>query len=646
MAQILSKLRAVSGSRFLVLFVSYTLVLGASIWVAYQVRFDFDIPKFHEDEILLVFLWIVALKLVFLFLFRQFAGLLTYFSTPDLKRVFVSLLLASIVMSAVTWLFGVRFAPPRGVILIDFIVSFLGVAGLRLAFRVYREQVQQLSVSSGSRNARRVGIIGAGDVGARLAQELMVKKGLGLKPVAFFDDDPKKWGSRIHGIPVVGAGEVLLDRKSLLQLDEAIIAMPAASGARINQVVKLLQQAKIRFETVPSLDQLATGKVRLTQFRPVEIQDLLGRKPVALETAPIARLIRGKVVMVTGAGGSIGSELCRQIAQYEPKKLVLVDQSEVQMFLIERELVELGYTELIVPEVADVTDRARLGGVFRDHGPELIFHAAAHKHVPLMEMQPAEAIRNNTFGTATVAELAAQFGVERFVLISTDKAINPTNVMGATKRLAEIFVQAFQAEHPKGTKFMAVRFGNVLGSSGSVIPTFRKQIAAGGPVRVTHRDVTRYFMTIPESVGLVLQSATQGEGGDIFVLDMGEPIKIVDLARQMIELSGFHPDEDIAIEFVGLRPGEKMFEELSYNSEYMDRTQHPKVMRLKCNSSSLSHVRTLLGAIESELYTSGAGELKLLLKTAVPEYQPYFETADPVSTSVGEVTLPEAALAK
>lgn len=645
MAHILSKLRAVSGARFLVLFVSYTLVLGASIWVAYQVRFDFDIPKFHESEILLVFLWVVALKLVFLFLFRQFAGLLTYFSTPDLKRVFVSLLLASIVMSAVTWFFGVRFAPPRGVILIDFIVSFLGVAGLRLAFRVYREQVQQFSVSS-SRNARRVGIIGAGDVGARLAQELMVKRGLGLKPVAFFDDDSRKWGSRIHGIPVVGAVEVLLDRKSLLQLDEAIIAMPSVSGARMNQVVKLLQQAKIRFETVPSVDQLATGRVRLTQLRPVEIQDLLGRLPVALETAPIAQLIRGKVVMVTGAGGSIGSELCRQIAQYNPKKLVLIDQSEVQMFLIERELVDLGYSELIVPVVADVTDRARLGGVFRDHGPELIFHAAAHKHVPLMEMQPTEAIRNNTFGTATVVELAVQFGVERFVLISTDKAINPTNVMGATKRLAEIFMQAFQAEHPRATKFMAVRFGNVLGSSGSVIPTFRKQIAAGGPVRVTHRDVTRYFMTIPESVGLVLQSATQGEGGEIFVLDMGEPIKIVDLARQMIELSGFQPDEDIAIEFVGLRPGEKMFEELCYHSEYMDRTQHPKVMRLKCDSSPLSHVRTLLEAIESELYTSGASELKLLLKTAVPEYQPYFETADPVSTPVGEVAPPEAAFAK
>jgi len=645
MSHILNKLRAISGSRFAVLLVSYSIVLAASVWIAYQVRFDFDVPHSISGGIPWVILWVISLKLVLLFAFRQFAGLLTYFSTPDLQRVFAALVVASVVMTLAMMAFGVPFAPPRGVILADFIASFLGISGLRLAFRVYREQLQQFSGSNSSSNARRVGIIGAGDVGARLAQELMVKRGLGLKPVAFFDDDPKKWGSRIHGIPVLGAPELFLDKKSLLRLDEAVIAMPTAAGARLNQIVKHLRKARIRFETVPSLDQLATGKVRLTQLRPVEVQDLLGREAVVLETAPIAALIRGKVVMVTGAGGSIGSELCRQIAQYDPQKLVLVDQSEVQMFLVERELVELGYAELIVPVVADVTDRARLSGVFREHGPDLIFHAAAHKHVPLMEMQPAEAIHNNTFGTAMVAELAVEFGVERFVLISTDKAINPTNVMGATKRLAEIFVQAFQAEHPAATKFMAVRFGNVLGSSGSVIPTFRKQIAAGGPVQVTHRDVTRYFMTIPESVGLVLQSATQGRGGEIFLLDMGEPIKIFDLARQMIELSGFQPEEDIAIEFVGLRPGEKMFEELCYNSECMERTQHPKVMRLKCGFCSLSDVRTLLDGIERQLYTLGSSELKLLLKTAVPEYEPYFEQIQGPGKEE-DVSFPEAALAK
>lgn len=615
-----------SGSRFAVLAVSYTLILGTSLWLAYQLRFDFEVPKDLKAGIPFVILWAVVLKLILLFLFRQFAGLLSYFSIPDLQRVLAALALASLIIGVVRWTEGVPVAPPRGVILADFLISFIGVAGLRLGFRMYRQQLQQQQVPS-SRNARRVGIIGAGDVGANLSQELMLKRGLGLKPVAFFDDDPKKWHSRIHGIPVIGPLELLSEKKCALELDEAIIAMPTASGRRINEIVKLLQDAKINFETVPSFDQLATGKVRLTQLRPVEIQDLLGRDPVALETGQIAELIRSRVLMITGAGGSIGSELCRQIARYAPAKLLLVEQSEVQIFLIEQELVDLGYRDLIVPVVADVTDRERMETVFREHAPEVIFHAAAHKHVPLMESQPGEAVRNNAFGTATVAELAAEFGVERFVLISTDKAINPTNVMGASKRLGEIFLQSFHAVNPEATKFMAVRFGNVLGSSGSVIPTFKKQIAAGGPVKVTHPEVTRYFMTIPEAVGLVLQSATQGEGGEIFVLDMGEPIKIVDLAKQMIELSGFKPEEDIAIEFIGLRPGEKMFEELSYNCENMDRTQHSKVMRLKSDPMPFGRVRELMARFEGRLHTAENHELKLLLQKAVPEYQPFFENA-------------------
>lgn len=646
MAHFIQKLRAVSGSRFAVLLVSYTFVLTASIWLAYQLRFDFEVPEKVASTMPWVILWVVVLKLALLFLFRQFAGLLTYFSTPDLQRVFVALATAGVIIGVIRWTEGVPVAPPRGVILVDFVVSFLAVSGLRLGFRMYRQQRLPARPSS-SRNARCVGIIGAGDVGASLAQELMFKRGLGLKPVAFFDDNPAKWHSRIHGIPVIGSLEVLADRKESLHLDEAIIAMPKAGSRRLNEVVKFLQEAGIKFETVPSLDQLATGQVRLTQLRPVEIQDLLGRDQVHLETEDIAGLIRGKSVMVTGAGGSIGSELCRQICQYGPRKLLLVEQSEVQMFLIERELVDLGYGDLIVPQVADVTDQARLASIFRVHPPEVIFHAAAHKHVPLMESQPGEAIRNNVLGTMTVAELAVEYEAERFVLISTDKAINPTNVMGATKRLAEIFMQSFQAANQgAATKFMAVRFGNVLGSSGSVIPTFKKQIAAGGPVKVTHPDVTRYFMTIPEAVSLVLQSATQGLGGEIFVLDMGKPIRIADLARQMIELSGFRPEEDIAIEFVGLRPGEKMFEELCYNCEDMDRTQHPKVMRLKSEANRLSQVRQLISRIEGQLHTAEAAELKLLLKTAVPEYQPYFENVPVIETSRGSSEGSESVLAE
>ena len=433
----------------------------------------------------------------------------------------------------------------------------MGLSSVRLAFRIIRERY--LSPQGRShRHARRVGIIGAGDVGASLARELTVKRGLGLHPVAFFDDDRSKWHSRVHDIPVVGAPEALLDHKLNLQLEEVIIAMPSAPAKRIGEIVQLLQRSHLKFETVPSLDQLATGKVKVSQLRSVEIQDLLGREPVTLETQNILLILKGRVVMVTGAGGSIGSELCRQIASFNPQRLLLVDQSEVQMFQIEQELIDQGYGVIVLPLVADILDAARMHYIFRRFKPEVIFHAAAHKHVPMMESQPSEAIKNNTLGTAQLAEMALEYEADRFVLISTDKAINPTNVMGATKRMAEMFVQALHASQPGRTKLMAVRFGNVLGSSGSVIPIFNRQIAAGGPVKVTHPEVTRYFMTIPEAAGLVLQSAAQGVGGEIFVLDMGKPVKIIDLARQLIELSGLKPDEDIEIEFVGLRPGEKL----------------------------------------------------------------------------------------
>jgi FlaA1/EpsC-like NDP-sugar epimerase len=625
-----------SGSRFVLLAVSYTAILSLSLWLAYQIRFDFGVPADLKTTLPFVILWVVAFKLVLLFLFGQYSGILTYFSVPDLQRIFIALAVGSFGMGLVRWTEGVMAAPPRGVIVIDFLLSFLAVAALRLAFRLLRQNWTIDLKGPVSGTARRVGIIGAGDVGANLVRELSMKRGLGLRPVAFFDDDPHKWNSRIHGIPVVGPVELLADGKHDLRLEEAIIAMPSAPGRRVNEVVRLLQEARIRFETVPSLHQLATGKVKVTQLRSVEIQDLLGREPVRLATEHIAELIRGKVVMVTGAGGSIGSELCRQISENAPSKLLLLDQSEVQMFQVEQELIDLGYGGFIVPVVADILDRNRLAGVFRDYRPEIVFHAAAHKHVPLMERQPSEAIKNNSFGTAQLAELAVEYETERFVLISTDKAINPTNVMGATKRLAEIFLQSFHAANPSATKFMAVRFGNVLGSSGSVIPTFKKQIAEGGPVKVTHPEVTRYFMTIPEAVALVLQSATQGEGGEIFVLDMGQPIKIVDLARQMIELSGLRPGEDIGIEFVGLRPGEKLFEELCYNSENMDRTTHPKVMRLKSLPIPLSEVRLLLKELSVNLHAVPPDDMKRLLNKAVVEYRPFFEACPAARAPVRE----------
>lgn len=615
-------LRSSFSTRFGLLLVYYSLGLSAARWLAYQLRFDFAVWPEYQAQFFLHWWWVIPMKLVFLYAFGQFSGLLSYFSIPDLRRLFYAVSLSSLVLLTLYYTSGGFYAPPRGVILIDYVLSFLFLASSRLGFRLVRERFLSAQGHS-SRRARRVGIIGAGDVGATLARELLTKRGLGLLPVAFFDDDRTKWRSRVHDIVVVGPPEALLDQKLDLQLEEIIIAMPTAPARRVGEVVKLCQRARLKFETVPSLDQLATGKVKVSQLRKVEIQDLLGREPVKLEKESIRQILVGKVVMVTGAGGSIGSELCRQIVQYNPKRLLLVEQAEGHAFEIEQELIGLGYGAMVQPLVADILDRPRMRYIFKRFMPEIVFHAAAHKHVPMMESQPSEAIKNNTLATALLADMSLESGVERFVFISTDKAINPTNAMGASKRLAEMFVQALNARHPGRTRFLAVRFGNVLGSSGSVIPTFNKQIAAGGPVKVTHPEVTRYFMTIPEAVGLVLQSATQGEGGEIFVLDMGKPVKIVDLARQLIELSGLKPEEDIAIEFVGLRPGEKLFEELNHQAENLTPTNHPKILRFVCEPRPLEDVRAQLQRLADKLHEVEPNQLKLMLKEAVPEYQPF-----------------------
>ena len=618
----LNKLLSSRSFRPSLLLGTYVVVLCLARYFAFQLRFDFRVPEEFADHLAAHWFWVIPLKLVILALFGQFAGLLSYFSIPDLRRLFFACFSSSTLLMLLRYSSLELYRAPRGVILIDFILSLAGLALVRLSFRVVRERYFAPQ-SRGHRRRRRVGIFGAGDVGASLARELMSKRGLGLLPVAFFDDDRNKWRSRVHDIPVVGAPEVLLDHRLNLQLEEVIIAMPTAPAKRIGELVKLLQHAHLRFETVPSVDQLATGQVKVSQLRNVEIQDLLGREPVKLETQQISALLRDRVVLVTGAGGSIGSELCRQIASFNPQRLLLLEQTEVQIFQIEQELIERGYAGIILPIVADVLDEPRVRQTLSRFRPAVIFHAAAHKHVPMMESQPGEAIKNNSFATASLARLALEFSVERFVLISTDKAINPTNVMGATKRLAEIYIQALSSARSGATKFMAVRFGNVLGSSGSVIPTFKKQIAAGGPVKVTHPEVTRYFMTIPEASGLVLQAATQGFGGEIFVLDMGKPVRIVDLARQLIELSGLRADEDIEIEFVGLRPGEKLFEELSHKAENVTPTEHPKIMRFVSEHQPLADVEKLFDELGPRIHVSEPNELKLLLKLAVPEYQPY-----------------------
>lgn len=617
--------RTISFARQLALLAVYSITLSASLWFSLLLRFDFHVPPEHLVNFGTVMMALVALKLLLLVAFGQFGSQLSYFGIHDAQKILAAVMLAALVALGVWYLGGVVFAPSRAVILTDLLVSFLALCALRLGFRLMREGYFQADPIE-SQARKMVAIVGAGDVGATLAKELQYRRGLGMRPVAFFDDDRSIWGTSIHGVPVKGSPEEIPNLLHDIKIDEAVIAMPRATQKRIGEIVRLFSKSGIKCEIVPSVEQLVTGKVRVSQIRPVDIQDLLGRDPINLETDKIRQLVQGRVVMVTGAGGSIGSELCRQIAGYGPRLLLLVERCEVQAFQIEQELINLGYGSEILPLVADILDQSRMRTIMQRYSPAILFHAAAHKHVPMMEHQPAEAFRNNSTGTRQLADLALEHRVERFVLISTDKAINPTNVMGATKRIAELYLQALQRQSGGTTKFMAVRFGNVLGSSGSVIPTFKKQIAAGGPVTVTHRDVTRYFMTVNEAVGLVLQSATLGSGGEIFVLNMGEPVKIIDLARQLIELSGLQPDTDVEIRVTGLRPGEKLYEELNHKTEDHQPTNHSMIMRFVGEPLEFDFLQAHLSKLLASSNALESGQMKLAIKELVPEYEPHLDS--------------------
>ena len=667
--------------RTLVLALIYAAIIGASFYLSYEVRFDFSVSASSQAERLRLVGWVVVIKLVALVLVRQLDSVLTYFSIPDLLRLVWGMAGASAVMLIPRVLSVSDLSPPRGVVLTDFLLCLGGLCLARLSTRLYRERIT-MGRGVVSAPQQRIIIIGAGDAGASLAKEFINAPSRGFKPVMFFDDDTAKHGKLVHGVRVIGAPEMIATAEDIGDVAKAVIAMPMASAKRIREVVLLLTAQGIKVETLPSIEELTSGRVRVSRIRPVEVQDLLGRDPVDLDSVGIRKLVEGRVVLVTGAGGSIGGELCRQIAALNPRRLLMVEQAEGSLFNIEQELNDLGLGAIALPLIGDVLDRERMEFIFARHRPHVVFHAAAHKHVYLMERQPAEAIRNNVLGTRLLARVAAAQGVEAFVFISTDKAINPTSVMGATKRLAEIQLMAIAAgqgtgtegggqmteggptEHTEGfltggtgenggrraegrrtaegggkeahkalnapltppartrTKFMAVRFGNVLGSSGSVIPIFKRQIASGGPVTVTHPDVTRYFMTIPEAVGLVLQSSVLGKGGEIFVLDMAQPVKIVDLARQMIELSGFKVGEDIEITFTGLKPGEKLFEELRHSSETHVPTEHPRIMRF---TTMAPYSESGVNELEQKLYLLETNELKRIIHRLVPEYTPFLD---------------------
>jgi FlaA1/EpsC-like NDP-sugar epimerase len=602
----------------------YAGILAASLFLSYELRFDFIVPQAYQQERLLLFGPVIAIQLLALVAFRQLGSMMRYFSIPDLLRVVAAIGISCLLIYVVWWLTRGVYAPPRGIVLSDLILSLAGICGVRLALRIYWERVSSTRKHPGVR-AERIAIMGAGDVGASLGREFLNMPSRGIRPVAFFDDDESKHGMLVHGLPVVGGPEKIATAREEFQYDKVVIAMPSATDRRIQEVIRLITSFGLKVETVPSMEDLSTGRVKVTRLRPVEVEDLLGRAPVDLDSAAIRELLEDKVVLVTGAGGSIGSELCRQVAQHNPQRLLMVDRSEINLFEIERDLGERGLGARALPLIADILDEPRMEAILRHYRPQVIFHAAAHKHVFMMERQPGEAVKNNAIGTRLLGQMASAHGVETFVLISTDKAINPTSVMGATKRLAEIHLQSLQRRTGNRTKFVAVRFGNVLGSSGSVIPIFRRQIANGGPVTVTHPDVVRYFMTIPEAVGLVLQSTVLGMEGEILVLDMGRPVKILDLAKQMIELSGLKPGDDIEIKFTGLKPGEKLFEELRYSSEDHSVSAHPWVNRLASQNGVGGVSEQSVRELESRLAEMDASEIKTVLQKLVPEYTPYRE---------------------
>ena len=483
-----------------------------------------------------------------------------------------------------------------------------------MVIRLYHEEFR--AVESG--RLKRLLIVGAGDASEELTRSILHKPVAEYEVVGFIDDDPAKQGAFIQGLPVLGTVDRLPKICKERNIEEIAIAMPSATPPELRRVIQVCEGAKIRFRTVPSITDIASGKFKVSQIRDVDINDLLGREVVQLDLDLIEAFARDKTILVTGAGGSIGSEMCRQLCNFDPKLLLLIEQAENPLFEIERELCNRFPKVPIEAVICNITDKIRVEQIFENYKPQVVIHAAAHKHVPLMELNPGEAIKNNIVGTQVVADAADRYGTDNFVMISTDKAVNPTSIMGSSKRIAEMHIQ--DLSRTSKTHFVTVRFGNVLGSDGSVVPIFEKQIAEGGPLTITHPEMKRYFMTIPEASQLVLQAASMGKGGEIFVLDMGEPVKIVDLARELIILSGFRPGEDIEMVFTSPRPGEKLFEELSIKGENMQPTRHPKIAIWQNIPMDRGELRAGIKELVNIARTSTSNEIVEKIKELVAEY--------------------------
>ncbi|MDB4945202.1 MAG: polysaccharide biosynthesis protein CapD [Labilithrix sp.] len=616
----------------------------ASFFVAVLLRFEFAIPAAFLTLAPRLLLVSLTVRTLVHWRFGLFHGLWRYSSSRDLVSLIKAATLSSAII-ATAWAFAASGTFPRSIFVLDFAFSILIIGGLRLGIRTIHEVGQQSNSrgpasqdgkpAGGPEPRRRIVVLGAGDAGETLMREIVRSHGRRFDAVGFLDDSPRKQGERIHGVPVLGPIAEVANVIEKQRIDEVILAIPSLRGKEIRRVVELCRPTGVTLRTVPGLDALIDGTVTVSQLSEVKIEDLLGREPVKLDTRAIGAFLAGRVVLVTGAGGSIGSELCHQIARFGPAKLILLEQAENNLFEVHRALLRVYPDVVTVPSIADVCDTKRLDAIFDAHRPDVVFHAAAHKHVPMMEANPGEAIKNNVFGTKKVADLAARYQVKTFVMVSTDKAVNPTSVMGASKRTAEIYVQALSQRTE--TQFVTVRFGNVLGSAGSVIPIFKQQIAAGGPVTVTHPDMKRYFMTIPEACQLILQAGAMGRGGEIFILDMGEPVKIVDLARDLIRLSGLTPDEDIAIAFSGMRPGEKLFEELSFDAEKAEKTGHEKIFVGNFRPHAWEEIQERLEELHQASDGSSGERVREAFRKMVPEYSPELLSPSSLVPPVQEV---------
>lgn len=601
-----------------VLVIAVHLVLWtASFLGAFVLRFDFHVPDVYLRAAAVWLPVLLGLRVAAGLYYGMFRGLWRYTGSRDL----VALVKVSTITSAVlvTVMFFLEHRVPRSVFIIDWLASIMLVGGLRFSIRTIREIASQATHPTSSEQ-RKLLIVGAGDAGEMLVREVQRTHGHRYHVVGFVDDDPSKIGGHIHGATVLGPVDSVPQQVENHGVQEIILAIPSASGADMRHMIEICRRADVPVRTLPSVDGVLDGRVNVSQLRDVAIEDLLGRAPVTLDNQAISAFLRGKVVMVTGAGGSIGSELCRQVCKFGPKAIILVEQAENNLFHIHRALLPVFPDVRVVPRIADICDSKRLEQIFSQDRPQVVFHAAAHKHVPMMEENPGEAIKNNVFGTKKLADFACAYGVEKFVMVSTDKAVNPTSIMGVSKRAAEIYVQALSQR--ERTQFITVRFGNVLGSAGSVIPLFQEQIAKGGPVMVTHPDMKRYFMTIPEASQLIMQAGTMGQGGEIFLLDMGEPVRIVDLARDLISLSGLKPGEDIEIQFTGMRPGEKLFEELATDGENIDKTRHPKIFIGRFRPHAWDEIAVAYERLARHTDGADPARIKAAFQALVPEYTP------------------------